>query len=255
MGRQALVTLDHVKAAVSAQQAEGKAVSSRSVREKLGNVGSMGTVNKLLQKTQDDRERNPVSLRQLPADLQRTILDFADHQADDARAQIAEELVGCRLEMADLATENERLGAAVEELRTQLATTAAEKAAIEGQVTQLTSELATARKETASERSSREAARIDLVRLQLRVEALAPLECELHEAGLQCEAYRDACVRLEQTNAVLETQREALDRQVGDLRSELAESPQSRVQWNEGESRRHLEPSGIRFVRSTVCFT
>jgi chromosome segregation ATPase len=224
MGRQALVTLDHVKAAVAALQAEGKAVSSRSVREKLGNVGSMGTINKLLQKSLNDKEQRPDSLRQLPPELQRSILGFADKQAEDARTQIAEELVGCRLEMADLATENERLCAVMEELRTHLAFTATEKASIEGQVAQLTSELATARKETVAERGSSEAVRIDLVKLQLRVEARAPLERELHETRLQCEAHRDACMRLEQANAVLDTQREALDRQVRDLRSELAEA-------------------------------
>jgi len=224
MGRQALVTLDHVKAAVTALQAEGKPVSSRSVREKLGNVGSMGTINKLLQKSLDDKDRKPDSFRQLPPDVQRTILGFADQQADDARAQIAEELVACRLEMADLATENERLTAAVDELRTQLTTTAAEKAVIEGHVAQLTSELAMARKEAATERGTSEAVRIDLVKLQLRVEALAPLERELHTARLQCEAHRDACMRLEQANAVLDTQREALDRQVRDLRGELVEA-------------------------------
>jgi len=224
MGRQALVTLDHVKTAVTALQAEGKPVSSRSVREKLGNVGSMGTINRLLQMSAADKNRKPDSLRQLPPDLQRTILDFTDQQANGARAQIAEELVACRLEMADLATENERLSAAVEELRIQLETTAAEKAVSEGRLAQLTSELAMARKETAAERSSSENVRIDLVRLQLRVDALAPLEHELNKTRRQCEEHRDACVRLEQANAVLDTQREALERQVHDLRSELVEA-------------------------------
>lgn len=224
MGRLALVTLDHVKAAVAALQAEGKPVSSRAVREKLGNVGSMGTINKLLQKSLDDKDRKPDSLRQLPPDVQRTLLEFADQHAEAARAQISQELVGCRLEMADLATENERLTAALEELRTRLEATAAEKAAIEGRVAQLTSELVMARKETAAERSAGEAVRIDLVKLQLRVEALAPLERELNKTRLQCEGHRDACVRLEQANAVLDTQREALERQIHDLKSELVEA-------------------------------
>jgi chromosome segregation ATPase len=224
MGRQALVTLDHVKTAVTALQAEGKPVSSRSVREKLGNVGSMGTINRLLQMSAADKDRKPDSLRQLPPDLQRTILDFTDQQANGARAQIAEELVACRLEMADLATENERLSAAVEELRIQLETTAAEKAVSEGRLAQLTSELAMARKETAAERSSSENVRIDLVRLQLRVEALTPLERELNRTRLLCEGHRDVCVRLEQANAVLDTQREALESQVHNLKNELLEA-------------------------------
>lgn len=224
MGRQALVTLDHVKAAVAALRAEGKPVSSRAVREKLGNVGSMGTINKLLQKSLDEKDRKPDSLRQLPPDVQRTILEFADQHAEEARVQIAEELAGCRLEMIDLATENERLTAALEELRTRLEATAAEKAAIEGRVAHLTSELAMARNETAAERRSSETVRIDLVKLQLRVEALAPLEHELNKTRLQCEGHRDACMRLEQTNAVLDTQREGLERQVHELKAELAEA-------------------------------
>lgn len=224
MGRQALVTLDHVNAAVTALQAEGKSVSSRSVREKLGNVGSMGTINRLLQKSAAAKDRKPDSLRHLPPDLQRAILEFADQQAEDARAQIAEEVVGCRLEMADLATENERLTTALEDLRSQLETTAAEKATIEGRVAQLTSELAMAREETAAERSSSEAVRIDLVKFQLRIEALEPLDRELHKSRQQCEGHRDSCVRLEQANAVLDTQRESLERQVRDLKCALVEA-------------------------------
>jgi hypothetical protein len=55
MVSQGLVTLDHIRAAAAALQAEGRNVSSRAVREKLGNVGSMGTINKLLQEYAENK--------------------------------------------------------------------------------------------------------------------------------------------------------------------------------------------------------
>jgi chromosome segregation ATPase len=224
MGRQALVTLEHVRAAVAALQAEGKAVSSRSVREKLGNVGSMGTINKLLQQALNAKEPIPDSLRQLPPDLQRSILDFADQRAEDARTQIAKELINCRLEMTDLATENEKLTAIIEELQSELAATAGEVARAEGQISQLTTELTAAREETTAERLSSQAIRMELVKLQLRVDTLSPLEHDLQEAHARFATQRDACIRVEQANAVLETQLSTLLGRVNDLKNDLAES-------------------------------
>jgi chromosome segregation ATPase len=214
MGRQALVTLDHVKAAVAALQAEGRNVSSRSVREKLGNVGSMGTINKLLQQCAGDKAETPSSLRQLPPELQYAILDFADHQANDVRLQIADELMRCKREMDDLAEANEQLTTMIDDLREQLIRAMSEKANIEGQVKQLAEELTGSRNEIAVERRAAEATRVELIKLQMRTEALAPLESELRDSRAECEAQRRASARFEQAAAVLEAQRIALENQV-----------------------------------------
>lgn len=221
MGRQALVTLDHVKAAVEALQVEGRNISSRTVRDKLGNVGSMGTINKLLQQCLKTEKETPSSLRQLPPELQRAVLNFADHYAGDARKQIAEELISCKQDMDDLAEANEQLTSMIDDLRDQIMRTMAEKSNLEGQVAQLTKELSGARDETTAERRAGEMARIELIKLQTRIEALAPLESELRDTREQCEALRNANARAEGTVNALEAQRVALDNQIQYLNGQL----------------------------------
>lgn len=233
MGRQALVTLDHVKTAVAALQAEGRNVSSRSVREKLGNVGSMGTINKLLQQCAGDKAETPSSLRQLPPELQYAILDFADHQANDVRQQIADQLMQCKREMDDLAEANEQLTTMIDDLREQLVRVMSEKANIEGQVKQLTDELAGARNEITAERRATEATRVGLIKLQMRTESLAPLESELRDARAECEVQRRASARFEQAAAVLEAQRLALENHVQYLDRKAEEAQHARQQLAE----------------------
>jgi chromosome segregation ATPase len=233
MGRQALVTLDHVKAAVAALQAEGRNVSSRSVREKLGNVGSMGTINKLLQKCACDKAETPSSLRQLPPDLQSAILDFADHQANDVRQQIADELMQCKREMDDLAEANEQLTTMIDDLREQLILAMSEKANIEGQERQLAEQLTRSRNEVAAERLAAEATRVELIKLQMRTEALAPLDSELRDARAECEAQRRASARFEQAAAVLEAQWLALENHVQYLDPKAEDAQHARQQLAE----------------------
>lgn len=221
MGRQASVTIEHVKTAVAALRAEGKTASSRNVREKLG-TGSMGTISKLLQQCLDDKEGTPDSLRQLPPELQRVILAFADQQAEAARTQIGEELISCKLEVAGLAEDNERLTTIIEDLRMQLAQALSGRAAAEGRVEQVLGELAGAREETKVERHAAEAARVEMAKLQLRLDALGPLDVELRDARAQSEERREECARVLQAAAVLEAQKLALFDQVQELKGDLA---------------------------------
>ncbi|WP_440964032.1 DNA-binding protein [Massilia sp. GER05] len=233
MGRQALVTLDHIKAAVAALQAEGRNVSSRAVREKLGNVGSMGTINKLLQQCAGDKVETPSSLRQLPPEVQYAILDFADHQANDVRQQIADELMQCKREMDDLAEANEQLTVMIDDLREQIVRAMSDKANIEGQVKQLAEELTGSRNEIAAERRAAEATRVELIKLQMRTEVLAPLESELRDARAECEAQRRTSARFEQAAAVLEAQRLALENHVQFLDRKAEDAQDTRQQLAE----------------------
>ena len=222
MGRQASVTIEHVKAAVAALRAEGNKVSSRTVREKLGNVGSMGTISKLLQQCLGEKDTTPDSLRQLPPELQHAILAFADQQADVARRQVAEELINCKQEVSDLAEDSEQLAATIEDLREQLARAMSDRATVEGRVAQALAELAGAREETAVERRAAEAARVELAKLQLRTQAMETLEDELRDARTRHETQRSERVRAEQAAAVLEAQKQALGCQVQELKDELS---------------------------------
>lgn len=220
MGRMALVTADHVQAAVEALRADGMYPTARAVHEKLGNVGSMGTVHKLLHRCLSEKEGGEASLRQLPPELQQVILAFADDLANSSRKQIADELLSSREEAADLAADNEQLTDVIAELRNEVSRSASEKAAVEGRVAQLLSELAGARDEVIAERRSAEEARLELAKLRVQLEATAPLVGELRASRDECESQRLARANAEQATAVLEAQKHALESRLADLTKE-----------------------------------
>lgn len=224
MARQALVTQENVQVAVEALRAEGIAPTARAVHDKLGKVGSMGTVHKLLQQCLNVKGNVAESLRQLPPSLQLAILSFADQQVADARKEIADELLCCKKEASELAGANDQITDVVAELREQLARAVADKAAVEGRLAQQASELSAVRHEAAAERQAAETARTDLAKLQLRLDMLEPLEGELHDVRTQHDAQRNACKSAEQTAAVLEIQKAALEIQVAEIKSELADA-------------------------------
>jgi chromosome segregation ATPase len=145
-------------------------------------------------------------------------------QAESARSQIAEQLMNCKSEMNDLADDNDRLVTEIADLREQLANANSSIASAEGRIAQLNGELLRARDDVSAERASTEAARLATVKLQMRVDALAPLSDELREARHLCERERTARTQAEQNVAVLETRVSALDDQVRHLGVEVEDS-------------------------------
>src|SRR5438105_8243741 len=111
MGREAAITYEQVAAAADAMKTAGSKPTSRAIRERLGNRGSMGTINKLLQSWKTGQERQIANALALPAVLQRAILDFMDQELTSAKATLEAELAEQQQEAADLATENERQAA------------------------------------------------------------------------------------------------------------------------------------------------
>lgn len=224
MGRQASISIEHVQTAIEALRAEGKNVSSRSVREKLGNIGSMGTVNKLLQQCLSDKVDEPSSLRQLPSELQHAIFSYADLQAETARAQIANELVHCKHEMIDLSDDNEHLTEAITNLQRQVDLLVVGATETQGKTAQLLVELDNARQESVMERRAAELARIDLAKLQARTEQLAPLADEVRDARVQINTAREEYMQSQQQAAILEIQKKSLETVNQALSNELAEA-------------------------------
>lgn len=123
--------------------------------------------------------------------------------------------------MHDLAETNVQLAVVIDDLRDQLVHAKEEKANVEGQVARLVEDLSAARDETTAERRAGEEARIELIKLQMCVETLAPLESELRDTRRHGEGLRAASTRFERTVEVLEVQRLALDSQIQSLNVQL----------------------------------
>lgn len=209
MGRESKITYEQVAAAADAMCAANVRPSSRSVRERLGNTGSMGTINRLLQEWKATQERQVAQPLTLPPVLQRAILDFMAQELAGAKAQLESALSEQRQEMTDLALENERQGADIEERISGDIALRAELATLQGRIAQTEGELVQARRETTREREEAANARIDLAKALLRLEAMPQLEAERETMRADLKAERQARTEAAQQAAVLEAKLDA----------------------------------------------
>lgn len=179
MGREAKITYEQVATAADAMCAANLRPSSRALRERLGNTGSMGTINRLLQEWKATQERHPVQPVTLPAVLQRAILDFMAHELSAAKSQLESAMEEQRHEMADLAIENERQAGDIDERINAEVALRADLAKAQGRIAHTGEELAQARREMVGEREEASKLRVDLAKALLRLEAMPRLEAEI----------------------------------------------------------------------------
>ena len=192
MGREATVTFEQIAALADAMKMEGVKPTSRAVRERLGNTGSMGTINKLLQRWKSGQERQVSAALVLPPALQRALLEFMDNELTAARTTLETELADQQQEAADLATENERQVLENDSQSEVIEVLRADVSKHEGRAGQLESDLVVARDEAARERSGAELARTELAKAQLRLEAMPRLEADLMAVRSDLEKERIA---------------------------------------------------------------
>ena len=224
MGREATITYEQVVAAADAMKAAGTKPTSRGIRERLGNTGSMGTVNKLLQAWRAAQERQISTALSLPPVLQRAILDFMGQELSSAKATLEAELAEQQQEVTDLATENERQASDIEQMNDSALTLQANLATLQGRLSQIDTDLATARNDTLREREAAEAARIELAKALLRLEAMPRLESDLGALRLDLDKERQARVAAEQQAAVLGAKLEAANERAGKAEASTIEA-------------------------------
>ena len=226
MGRESTVTFEQIAAVADAMKIDGVKPTSRAVRERLGNTGSMGTINKLLGRWKSGQERQISAALVLPPALQRVLLEFMDTELTAARTTLETELADQQQEAADLATENERQviendaqAETIEQLRSDVA-------AHQGRAGQLEADLTASREEAVRERSGAELARTELAKAQLRLEAMPRLEADLMAVRTDLEKERTARQQAEREAAVLTAKLEAAERRAteSDARTGKAEA-------------------------------
>ena len=160
MARVAVINEVDVASAATELLAEGRAPTLRAVRDRLGNVGSMGTIARHLQSWRAGQVPGPARPVSLPPVLQRLLADFVAQERALERAPVAAGLAERQAENADLAVDNERLAATIEDLREQIEQISLAKAVAEGRAGQLALELTRARVELDAERAARASAEI-----------------------------------------------------------------------------------------------
>ena len=221
MGRTASVTFEMVAVAAEALKAEGLAVTTRAVRERLGGTGSQGTVNSHLSAWKARQEQRITSALTLPPALQKSILDFMGAELSNARKTLEADLAAQQKEMADLANENEKQFSELEENAEALDSLRNEIAKLQGKAGQLEADLAINREEVTRERANAEAARTELAKSLLRLEAMPRLESDLIASRVALEVERTAKVAAEQAAAVAVARLEAQQQRVQELTERL----------------------------------
>ena len=226
MGRESTITFEQISAVADAMKTEGVKPTSRAVRERLGNTGSMGTINKLLGRWKSGQERQISAALVLPPALQRVLLEFMDNELTAARTTLEAELAEQQQEAADLATENERQVIENDAQADTIELLRAEVSTHQGRAGQLESDLVVSRDEAARGRSGAELARTELAKAQLRLEAMPRLEADLVAVRVVLEAERTARQQAKEDAAVLASKLEAAERRIAEneARSTKAEA-------------------------------
>lgn len=235
MGRTALATYESVAAAADAMKAEKIDVTTRAVRERLGNTGSNGTISTHLQTWKARQEQHVISAATLPAPVQKTILDFIGVELSNARQVLESSIADLQRERSFLAGDNEKQFSELEEnaevlesLRTEIATLQGRAGQLETDLTatrdEIIRERANARDEISKERETAEAARTELAKALLRLEAMPRLENDLETVKAMLDKERAGKVAAEQAAAVAASKIESNNQRIQELVARLTKA-------------------------------
>ena len=207
------VTAEQVSAVADALVGEGRSVSIRSVRERLGDKGSPNTIQKHLAAWRDARPMVAATAQELPQGLATAIAAEIGRAAAQARAEIEARLVEVQAEAADLAFAGEALEEERDSLQAQIAELTTERDTLAGKASQQATDLTDLMERVEREQQAAEAARIELAKASLRAEGLnerysAQIN-ELEQLRTDIDIERRARIAAEQSAAVLAARLEA----------------------------------------------
>ncbi|WP_313035691.1 DNA-binding protein, partial [Massilia alkalitolerans] len=216
---------EQVAAAAEELQAGGLTPTAKLVRPMLGSTGSLATLQRHIVEWRSRQGSVQPAIRILAPEIQRVIFKFIDEDVARANTELTQLVEQTRRDADDLAADNEEQTDLVRQLKAELADQATRGAQQEGQIARLLEELGSARDEAAVERREAEQARLELGKLQLRLDTCGSLENELRQLRAGFEAQRQACVHAEQNVAVLKAQREILEARLVELKEAASPTP------------------------------
>jgi len=176
------ITYEQVAKTADEIKAEGKKPTSRAVRELLGS-GSMATVLKHLNQWNagQQTQTNTIFDNTLDPALARAIGSHIVAKTQEATSAVTSALADLQAEQNILIAEGERQAAELDLSATSLAALSEQNAALAGRVAQLEADAAKTTAELVHERLSAEAARVELAKAELRLEAVPRIEKEIEQ--------------------------------------------------------------------------
>lgn len=212
MARESTITQDQVAAAADNLKTQGIKPTARNVRDALGS-GSMATVLKFLQQWQGNQVRQSQAIDDtLDPSIGRAISNQIAAKVQEATADSTARLADLQAETDNVIAENERQAAEIEAQAGELAALQEQHAALVGRAQQIETDSTRTAAELVAERQAAEAARVELAKAELRLEAVPRIEAEI-------EKVRD---ELLQARAQATEQHEAAAVATAKLESEIA---------------------------------
>ena len=227
MPREATITYDQVVRYAEAIKDEGGKATPRQIRERHGS-GSLGTIHKLFLQWESTQALAIEAALRLPPSVQRAILEFVRHELSVGRADLEARLCKANASAEDLATENERQAALIDEQLARIESLRGERAALTGRLAEIETAIGTHREDVVRERQAAEAARTEAAKLTLRLEGLPRLEAELAELRKECQlidqSRQEAAKELAVSNAAYQSLELSKSEAVANLQSRLADA-------------------------------
>jgi len=214
MAREATITFEQVAAAADSIKAQGGKASARAVREVLGS-GSMATVLKLLQQWQSGQVRQSASIDDtLDPSVVRAISNQIATRVQEATADTTARLADLQAEADLIIVENERQAVDLEAQAAELVVLHGQYAELAGRAQQIESDAARTAAELVAERRATEAARVELAKAELRLEAVPKVEAEIEKVRAEFLQARAQAAELHEAAAVANVKLEGAVREL-----------------------------------------
>lgn len=228
MAREPSITPEQVAAVAAEIKASGGKPTIRAVREALGGIGSMTTIQRYLQRWHDAQPTTAAAPIEIPAVVLTGIRQAIEHASSSAQAELRAELAEARETVDAITAEAERTVKALDDADAQIIALEAlradlaarldeEKRSRQDAAARAAAEAEGLRADITAERQAAEAARVELAKVQLRLESLPRIEADLADARAELAQARDRAQVAERelaaVRAELAAARETIERE------------------------------------------
>ncbi len=219
MVREASISQEQVSAIADSLRSAGEKPTARAIRNQLGR-GSMSTIVRFIGVWSGQQIKVGECQVVLPQQLQKTLVDFVAQEISGAKAALEIELADTQKNLSDVIDEYEQQGQTVCAQAAELERMVADQSELAGRLGQVTADLQTTRVEILREREAAETARIELAKLQLRLESLPGLEVEIERLRKSLDGERIARTNAEREMAAAEAQAAGLLNRLADAQEQ-----------------------------------
>ncbi len=190
------ITQDQVNAAADAICAEGNKPTVLDVRKRL-KAGSMSEIWRFFQVWQSIQATSDEPEFSVSGELQRTLEEFITRQVAAVKAQLAQDIDVLRQTNTELMAEIDQLTQQLTQQTAELNSARTTKDEVTGRFDQMNAELKRAQQEIEIEKESATHSRMELVKVQLKLESVPRLEADLDQLYKNLEQERVAKMNAE----------------------------------------------------------